>query len=173
MMDQQYHANNQESVAAINTNGGGEISPLLFLCQDNNGGMKLNTQIIVCDRITSNPQLKGHELGKVLNDITIPVLPYAVELNILLKIFDFPAGEALDTHFIFTNSRGEKIGQTGLTVLRNYRMEDQVPGVDKDFTVILVLTEPGIVHIRCLANGKEAAWYPLTIRLQDEEQHAS
>ncbi|WP_025849175.1 hypothetical protein [Paenibacillus ehimensis] len=133
----------------------------------------MKTQLIVCDRITHNEQARGHQLGTVLNHRTIPVLPYALDLHILLKIFDLPQGKSVDTHFEFTNQRGERLAKTAVTVLRNYRADDQIPGVDKDFAFTLVLTEPGIVHIKCIADGEEAAWYPLTIRLQEEEHQAS
>ncbi|WP_088831064.1 hypothetical protein [Paenibacillus tyrfis] len=129
----------------------------------------MQAQLIVCDRITHNEQAKGHQLGTVLNHQTIPVLPYALDLYILLKIFDLPQGKSIDTHFEFANDRGERLGKTAMTVLRNYRADDQIPGVDKDFALTLVLTEPGIVHIKCFADGEEAAWYPLTIRLQEDE----
>ncbi|WP_163854257.1 hypothetical protein [Paenibacillus elgii] len=129
----------------------------------------MQAQLIVCDRITPNEQARGHQLGTVLNHRTIPVLPYALDLHILLKIFDLPQGKSIDTHFEFNNDRGERLGKTAMTVLRNYRADDQIPGVDKDFALTLVLTEPGIVHIKCFVDGEEAAWYPLTIRLQEDE----
>ncbi len=106
-------------------------------------------------------------MGRVLNQLTIPVLPYALDLHILLKIFDLR--QSVDAYLVFTNHCGEQLGRTTTTVLRNYRGEDQVPGVDKDYVVTLVITEPGIVHIRCFADGEEAAWYPLTIRVLEEE----
>ncbi|NEN81042.1 hypothetical protein [Paenibacillus elgii] len=129
----------------------------------------MQAQLIVCDRITPNEQARGHQLGTVLNHRTIPVLPYALDLHILLKIFDLPQGKSIDTHFEVTNDRGERLGKTAMTVLRNYRADDQIPGVDKDFVFTLVLTETGIVHFKCFVDGEEVAWYPLTIRLQEDE----
>lgn len=128
------------------------------------------TQLIVCDQILSNEQWRGHELGKVLNHVTIPVVPYALNLSILLKIFDMPRRESLDAYFIFCDQEGERLGGTEKTVLRNYRLDDQIPGVDKDFQVTLVLTEPGIVLIKCMVNNEEAAWYPLTVRMEAGEE---
>lgn len=135
--------------------------------------MMMNSQIMVCDQITGNAEQRCHQLGNILNHIDIPVLPYAVDISILLKLFDISPDQPIDTKFEFRNNHGELIGKTGVTVLRNYRAKDQVPGVDKDFTVTLVLTEPGIVHINCIVNGEITAWYPLTVRLQDERQPIS
>lgn len=129
----------------------------------------MKTQLIVCDRIVSNELWKGHELGRVLNHVTIPVVPFALNLFILLKIFDMPKEKSLDTSFVIYDQQGKELGVTNKTVLRNYRSEDQVPGVDRDFQITLVLTEPGILHIKCKVNNEEVAWYPLTVRLANED----
>ncbi|MFS0838079.1 hypothetical protein [Paenibacillus sp. 1P03SA] len=127
----------------------------------------MNAQLLVCDQITNNASLGGHALGTVLNQVSIPALPYVVELHVLIKLFDLPRHEFVDTALIITNSSGEIIDRTPATVLRNYRAEDQVPGVDQDLSLNLIVTDPGIIYIRCMVNGEEAAWYPLTIRLQE------
>ncbi|MBV6714848.1 hypothetical protein KV564_14390 [Paenibacillus chitinolyticus] len=129
----------------------------------------LNAQLLVCDQITNNTLLGGHALGTVLNQVSIPALPYVIEMHVLIKLFDLPRHEFVDTALIITNSSGEMIDRTPATVLRNYRAEDQVPGVDQDVSLHLIVTEPGIIYIRCMINGEEAAWYPLTIRLQEQK----
>ncbi|WP_235918015.1 hypothetical protein [Paenibacillus lutrae] len=129
----------------------------------------MNAQLIICDRISNNEQLKGHSLGTILNHLTIPVLPFVIELHVLVKLFDLPREESIDTVLTITHSNGEIIGKTPTSVLRNYRAEDQIPGVDQDLTLTLVITEPGILYIQCMVNGETATWYPLTIRLQESQ----
>ncbi|MEC0231974.1 DUF6941 family protein [Paenibacillus alba] len=127
----------------------------------------MKAQLMICDQIANNTQLKGHVLGTVLNSLTVPVLPFAIELHVLVKLFYLPREDSVDTALSIADANGEIIGLTPATVLRNYRAADQIPGVDQDLTVTLVVTEPGIIHVRCMLNGEEAASYPLTIRLEE------
>lgn len=128
----------------------------------------MNVQLLVCDKITNNPVKKGHQLGTVLNHITIPVLPYAIDMHLLVKIFNLPKDESVDINVKIYNAKGEIRAVSGTLVVRNYREDDQVPGVDRDIQITLVITEPEILYIRCYVNKEEAAWYPLTVRLEEE-----
>lgn len=163
------HVIKHKLAAATSIIGGGGLIPLLFLLFTVKGECYLNVQLIVCDQIINNEELRGHELGRVLNHITIPVIPYVLELHILLKIFNIPKDRAVDTHFLLTNQQGEEIGRTSTTVLRNYRADDQISGVDRDFAIMPVIVETGMINIRCFVDEKEEAWYPLTVRLQEEK----
>jgi hypothetical protein len=128
----------------------------------------MNVQLLVCDEITNNPVKKGHRLGTVLNHVTIPVLPYAIDLHLLVKIFDLPKEEGVDVTIKIYNVKGEIRGGTGTLVVRNYRENDQIPGVDRDIRITLVVTEPEILYFRCYVNEEEAAWYPMTVRLEED-----
>ncbi|WP_084159665.1 hypothetical protein [Paenibacillus ehimensis] len=133
----------------------------------------MQAQLLICDEIMNDEEKKGHRLGMVLNHFTIPVLPYVISFHVLLKLFEISREDTIDTYLLITDPRGKIIGRTDTLFLRNYRKEDQVPGLDRNFYISLVISEIGTIHVKCFVNNKEVTWYPLTIRQQSIKDSSS
>ncbi|MNP63986.1 hypothetical protein D3C76_1594450 [compost metagenome] len=64
------------------------------------------------------------------------------------------------------NSRREVLGSTTYSN-KNYRKNGQVPGVDQNYDIALLIEEPGPVFIECYINSEKMNWYPIDISFEE------
>jgi len=127
----------------------------------------MKAQLLVCDEVRYDAAEKCHVLGKVRNAISVPTLPYVIDVTVFIKLFDFPREKEL-VQFVTFEHGYDLLGRTEFSVVRNYRKPDQVPGVDTFSPVSIVVCYTGIHYLRLYVDGEENAIYPLTIRLDED-----
>lgn len=125
----------------------------------------MNVQLLACDSINFVETSKRHHLGEVLNSITVPTLPFFLNLSIFVKILNLPVDELLDLSVRVIDSENNLLSYIGNYSIRNYRQPDQVPGIDVHFDVGFPLTVLGDIKIIAHIDEDEYASYPINIKL--------
>jgi len=128
----------------------------------------MKAQIIVSERVDFDKEIKKHVIRNVVNDVSVPALPYAVSFHIYVKLYEVPASEPFEVHLEVAIDE-ETIGVSNVSVLRNYRKEDQIPGVDTSIGMGVVLIASGNYSFKllCSDTGEVLAEYPVTVRLDE------
>lgn len=129
----------------------------------------MEAQILLCDHIDMNMEHKYHTLGKVLNAIEVETLPAIYKAAVFVKLFNIPIDDEIAGRIIVYDSEMEYSCYTGMISLRNYRGEDQVPGVDFNQDIRMVISVPGIYSVEFYVNDSKVASYPLTVRVNQKE----
>lgn len=124
----------------------------------------MNGQIMICDRIEMNRELRYYELGRVLNDITVTTLPTIQTISILVKLFYVPLdGEFTVNIRVYDDDRQLSFSKNDI-VLKNFRAEDQIPGVDLKIDIPLLLYKTGNHIFELYDENQQIASYPITVR---------
>ncbi|KQO10863.1 hypothetical protein [Paenibacillus sp. Leaf72] len=129
----------------------------------------MHTQLIVCDEISFDIHKKKHVLGLVINQIKVQVLPSVVSFSYLLKITNMPINQEVLTEMKVVNSRQEILGSTTY-YNRNYRTNSEIPGVDQNYDIDLLVEETGPIFLECYINDNKMNWYPIDISFEDGYQ---
>jgi len=131
------------------------------------GGSSVHTQIIVCDDISFDNTKKKHVLGMVTNQIKVRVLPAVIKFSFLLKITNMPINQEVLTEMKIINSRQEVIGHTTY-YNKNYRSNGEIPGVDQNYNIAVLVEETGPIFLECYINDNKMNWYPIDISCEEE-----
>jgi len=124
----------------------------------------MNGQIMICDHITMNRELRYYELGRVLNDITVTTLPTIQTISILIKLFYVPLDGEFTVNLRVYDDEGEVRISKNDIYLKNFRTEDQIPGVDLKLDIPLLLYKTGIHTFELYDENHQIASYPITVR---------
>ncbi|MOA21833.1 hypothetical protein D3C78_1423470 [compost metagenome] len=84
-----------------------------------------------------------------------------------MKIINLPYDGEVSTEIRIVDSTN-KLLSTSQYVHRNYRSDDEIPGVDQGFEITLLHESTGTIFIECYINEKKTNWYPITVKM---EQH--
>lgn len=118
------------------------------------------SQLLVCDEIKL---LEGqYELGKVVNEVTIPTLPYVYRLPVFIKLID------IDTHSVDINvsvydSHNELLTHTPTIVYYIKNRIDGVSGLEINLAVTVVISSEGIFVLKLFVDNNECYNYPIRI----------
>jgi len=126
----------------------------------------MNAQMIVCDCIRMNKEEKFHELGRVLNAIKVDTFPSIYTVSVFIKLFSLSMAEEIESYLKVLDEDGNVVAFVPNLKLRNYREEDQVPGIDMSIDIDLLICQPGIYTFVLYVNDLTIASYPLTVRFQ-------
>jgi len=124
----------------------------------------MNGQIMICDHITMNRELRYYELGRVLNDITVTTLPTIQTISILIKLFYVPLDGEFTMNFRVYDDEGQLCFSPKEILLKNFRAEDQIPGVDLKLDIPLLLYKTGIHTFELFDENHQISSYPITVR---------
>jgi hypothetical protein len=127
----------------------------------------MEAQLLVCDRISFDKEKKQHELGNVLNLISIPTFPYVINFTILAKLIYIKFDEDINCQLVIRDAHHNIVSYSNNFILRNHRSDDQVPGVDAHLDLSVILSIPGIIEVQLILNDEKRATYPLTVRLSE------
>lgn len=122
----------------------------------------LEAQLIVCNKVNFD---KSHSIDKVLNYINVDVFPSVVNVEVFIKLSEISSIETTDLALLVIDTENNILNNSPTFAVRNYRDSDQIPGVDLDMKVQLVLLKSGNVTFELYLNQEKVAKYPLTVRI--------
>lgn len=121
----------------------------------------MKAQIIVCEKTSFD---KSHSIKNVLNHVTVDVFPCILNVEVFIKLSGISSIETTDLALIVIDDENNNLNNSPSYAVRNYRDSDQIPGVDLDMKVQMVLLKSGIIEFDLYLNQEKAASYPLTVR---------
>ncbi|SEN75739.1 hypothetical protein SAMN04487786_0197 [Paenisporosarcina quisquiliarum] len=121
----------------------------------------MDVQLIICDSTIFD---KSHSIENVRNSVSVDTFPSIINLSTFVKIIDMPKNETIDFDLVVFDSKNNILNNASTFVLRNYREENEVPGIDFDLKVQLVILEKGNIYFKAYINRKEATSCPLYIK---------
>ncbi|WP_201716131.1 hypothetical protein [Rossellomorea arthrocnemi] len=125
----------------------------------------MEAQMIICDKVTFDVV---HKLGSVINTIYVDCFPCIYEVEAFVKLIGIPSTQTTDFAVGVLDSEKEIVASSDIIAVRNYRDDDQVPGIDMDLKMQLLLCKKGIINFKLLLNKNEVTSYPITVRLREK-----
>lgn len=122
----------------------------------------MEAQLIVCKKISFD---KSHSIENVLNHVDVEVFPCILNVEVFIKLIEISSIETTDLALIVINNEKNILNNSSTYAVRNYRDSDQIPGVDLDMKVQLVLLKSGVITFELYLNQEKVAKYPLTVRI--------
>lgn len=121
----------------------------------------MEAQIIVCNKVNFD---KSHSIEKVLNHVNVEVFPWIVNVEVFIKISEISSIETTDLALLVIDDEKNILNNSPTFAVRNYRDSDQIPGVDLDMKVQLILLKSGNITFELYLNQEKVATYPLIVR---------
>lgn len=124
--------------------------------------VKTEAQLIICEK---SEFTKSHSIHNVINHIIVDAFPCVVDVAAFIKVIDLPAINTTDLDLVVFDSEGNLLNNFPTFALRNYRDQDQTPGVDLNLNVQLVILKSGIINFQLYLNKEKITFYPVTVRI--------
>ncbi len=122
----------------------------------------MEAQLIICKKVNFN---KIHSIEDVLNHINVSVFPCIVNIEVFIRLSEISSIETTDLSLLVIDNEKNILNNSPTFAVRNYRDSDQIPGVDLDMKVQLVLLKSGNITFELYLNQEKVAKYPLTVRI--------
>lgn len=122
------------------------------------------SQLVVCDEVIFNKTEKYHTLGKVINSLTIPVLPFVSNLFVYVKLINISKDDFLNITVTAFDNEGRPLVKKS-TRVRNFRDAELVPGVDFHLELPCIFEKEGNYLICLSVDGKKINNYPIYVKL--------
>jgi len=125
----------------------------------------LKVQMIVCDEAFFIEEDKTYRLGRVINKMRIPVIPYIVRINLFVKITEMPAEQAI---YLFTQVENPKkrLNYASSSVaIYNRRNNEMVPGADFNMTFPLLIDAAGNYKIKAIIDEELFSEYTFFVEV--------
>ncbi|CAM4449669.1 hypothetical protein FHS16_004134 [Paenibacillus endophyticus] len=127
----------------------------------------LKASLLACDSVEIVHEKKCYKLGHVVNEIEVPLFPYACKTSFFIKFSYLPNDHTIDFSLEIVDPAGVIIAAIPPNAIHNVRKKDQVAGCDTDRTIIYVVSMPGIFQASLKVDGTLMDTYPITIRQFD------
>ncbi|MCR8979766.1 hypothetical protein [Brevibacillus laterosporus] len=105
-------------------------------------------QMIIAEKVHFSEYEKAHSIEKVLNAITVPILPAAVKTDVLVKVFLKEDTPALQSSIQVLDQEDRLLCNEELPPLKNFRKEGMVPGIDMFVNIRFPVVEEGVYTYR-------------------------
>lgn len=133
----------------------------------------IKAQIIVCDQIDFDPELKKHTLNHIRNEITVEIVPSVSLLHVYVKLlFVVPNAVHVPLWLVCKNGKGETTGLEKLKDIKNMRASGLIPGIDKPVLFPALWKGSGLHYIQLVSSNEELAEYPLYVNVMEEEKNS-
>ncbi|WP_081476685.1 hypothetical protein [Brevibacillus laterosporus] len=105
-------------------------------------------QMIIAEKVHFHEYEKMHSVEKVLNAITVPILPAAVITDVLVKVFFEEDTPPLQPSIQVLDQENRLVCHEELPPLKNFRKEGMVPGIDIRVNIRFPVVEEGVYTYR-------------------------
>jgi hypothetical protein len=128
----------------------------------------MQSSLLISDSGQFLPDEKLFQVGKVLNKIEIPTIPYIAPLFVLVKLSYISPNEQYDIQVIMYDQEGDEFYNSNNKVVHNQRDSNQTCGVDTGIVIDTPFCKPGIYECKLFVNGELSTQYPLTVTIKDK-----
>ncbi|PUA34933.1 hypothetical protein C8Z91_34260 [Paenibacillus elgii] len=127
----------------------------------------MNSSILVCDDIQYNKQEDFFTLGKIINSIEVPTLPYVHIFKVFIKLNYMHEFEDIDVKLVLTDNENQLISISNPIVAHNSRPEGYVPGISMFLTMTGIVCKKGNIHLHLVVNNEKINSYPIKLNIKE------
>ncbi|RFB33062.1 DUF6941 family protein [Brevibacillus sp. VP] len=126
----------------------------------------MNSQLLVVDKVNFSNEHKKHIIGHILEDITVPALPFVCTFHMFIALKELPDRTTFELQLKIKDRNGKDVGISSPITMYHERKDDQSSEMETSLKMSMVLSLEGTYTAELYYDGEVVTTHPVHVQME-------